>query len=65
MRAARLELKLTSNGLRELLKSGLTNMRRADDEMTEMIGPVGKVKEAMPEAAEELVNFLSTSTYTF
>jgi hypothetical protein len=64
MRAARSELKLTSNGLMELLKSGLTNMRRADDEMTEMIGPVGEVKEAM-EAAEELVNFLSTSTYKF
>jgi hypothetical protein len=64
MRAARSEVKLTSNGLRELLKSRLTNMRRADDEMTEMIGPVGEVKEAM-EAAEELVNFLSTSTYTF
>jgi hypothetical protein len=64
MRAARSELKLTSNGLIELLKSGLTNMHHANDEMTEMIGPVSEVKEAM-EAAEELVNFLSTSTSTF
>jgi hypothetical protein len=39
-------------------------MRLADDEMTKMIGPVGEVKEAM-DAAEELVNFLSTSAFKF
>lgn len=64
MRGARSELRPICNELRELLKSGLTNMRLADDEMTKMIGPVGEVKEAM-DAAEELVNFLSTSAFKF